>query len=363
MAKHPFSVDADITKASTLPTEFYRSQEVFDLIRENIFLKSWQWIGDDAQLGFDGYVRPFTLLDGFLTEPMLLTLDDSGELRCLSNVCTHRANIVCEHAGKARSLQCPYHGRRFGLDGKFEFMPEFGEACDFPSDSDNLRTFPLEKWGSHMFVGINPSFELTPILEIMNERVGFLPLEHFRMDTSLSKDYLVHANWALYIDNYLEGFHIPFVHKDLNSELDYGKYKTEQYDNMNLQIGYGSNGTEGFDLPEGHPDHGQDVAAYYYWIFPNMTFNFYPWGLSVNLIKPLAIDRTKVSFYTYVYDRSKMNVGAGAVLDKVEREDEFVVESVQKGISSNFYKSGRYSPTREKGVHDFHRLLCKYLND
>jgi choline monooxygenase len=172
----------------------------------------------------------------------------------------------------------------------------------------------------------------------------------------------VHANWALYCDNFLEGFHIPFVHKDLNEALDYGEYKTELYDHMNLQVGYSDESTEVFDLPEGHPDHGRNVAAYYYWIFPNMMFNFYPWGLSVNVIKPLSIDRTKVSFLTYVYDRSKINEGAGSLLDKVEREDEFIVESVQKGIRSNFYKTGRYSPTREKGVHHFHCLLADFIN-
>ena len=108
---------------------------------------------------------------------------------------------------------------------------------------------------------------------------------------------------------------------------------------------------------------GRNVAACYYWIFPNMMFNFYPWGLSINIVKPLSMNKTKVSFMTYVYDETKLNVGAGSLLDKVEFEDEIVVEGVQKGLQSRFYKTVRFSPTMEKGVHHFHRLLAKYMNE
>jgi choline monooxygenase len=129
-----------------------------------------------------------------------------------------------------------------------------------------------------------------------------------------------------------------------------------------LQIGY-ADGTEAvFHLPEGHPDHGKKVAAYYYWVFPNMMFNFYPWGLSVNVVQPKTINKTKVVFYTYVLDASQLDQGAGSLLDKVEMEDEAVVEGVQKGVRSYFYKAGRFSPKREKGVHHFHRLLAQHLN-
>ena len=158
----------------------------------------------------------------------------------------------------------------------------------------------------------------------------------------------INCHWALYCDNYLEGFHIPFVHDDLNEALDYGNYKTEIYEYFNLQIGYSDTSEDTFSLPEDHVDYGKNVAAYYYWIFPNMMFNFIPWGLSINIVKPIGIDKTKVSFITYVYDESKLNKGAGALLDKVEKEDEFVVEGVQKGLKSRYYKSGRFSPTREQ---------------
>ena len=92
--KHHFHIDPDITKAKTLPGWFYGDEVVFEQIKEKIFLKSWQWVGDDNLAPFEEYAYPFTLLDGYLDEPLLLTRDKGGLLNCLSNVCTHRGNLV-----------------------------------------------------------------------------------------------------------------------------------------------------------------------------------------------------------------------------------------------------------------------------
>ena len=357
-----FKIHKDITKAETLPSSFYKDEDVFNQVREKIFLKSWQWLGDNSALKLTNSVQPLTLLDGFLTEPILLTRDKEGAINCMTNVCTHRGHIVVLGPGKSKSLTCAYHGRSFDLQGKFKSMPEFEKTKDFPRECDNLYKFPLKEWGPFLFAGLNPSFDFSEVIDSMNERVGFLPLEQFSFDSSLSKDYLVQAHWALYCDNYLEGFHIPFVHEGLNRVLDYGSYTTELHKYSNLQIGYSDDANETFDLPKDHIDYGKQVAAYYYWVFPNMMFNFYPWGLSVNIVKPISINRTKVSFLTYVYDTSKLHKGAGNDIDKVEREDEFIVENESKGIQSSFYQSGRFSPTREKGVHHFQRLIAEFLD-
>lgn len=359
--KYNFYIDPDITKAETLPGIFYRDRNIFERLKEKVFMQTWQWAGDEDRIPHGAFAYPFTLLEGFLEEPMVLVRDEAGHLRCLSNVCTHRANLVVQRPGKLQKLVCMYHGRRFDLAGRFEFIPEFGEAMDFPRPCEDLHEFMLAQWGPFIFTGPEPAFRLDKIIAKINERVGFLPLETFRYDAERSKDYTVDAHWALYCDNYLEGFHIPYVHKRLNDVLHYGNYATLIDDYFVLQIGYSDGHDEVFDLPEGHVDIGQKVAAYYYWIFPNLMFNFYPWGLSVNIVKPQSIDRTRVSFLTYVYDQSKLDKGAGASLDRVEQEDELVVESVQTGVGSRYYDTGRFSPEREQGVHHFHRLLARFL--
>jgi choline monooxygenase len=167
-----------------------------------------------------------------------------------------------------------------------------------------------------------------------------------RFDPTRSRDYEVAAHWALYVENYLEGFHIPFVHADLDEVVDTATYATEIFRYSNVQLAQRRDGAR---------------AAQYWWIFPNLMLNFYPWGLSLNLVQPLAIDRTRVAFRSYVADPSRLETGAGASLDRVEAEDEAIVQAVQRGVRSRLYTRGRYSPIRERGVHHFHRLLCEHF--
>lgn len=355
-------IHPDIAEAETLPASFYRSAEVFEALVERVFAHAWHFIGDTDLVPLENYVHPFTLLAPILPEPMLLIRDRSDTIKCISNVCTHRGNLLRQEAGKLKNIVCSYHGRRFDLDGTLRFMPEFSSAKNFPRPCDHLHEFPLRQWDKFLFTSLEPKFELDKVIEIMNARVGFMPLHEFQSEPVLHRDYLVNCHWALYCDNYLEGFHIPFVHSGLNAVLDYGSYATELFDNGCLQIGYADGAEEVFELPAGHPDDGKAVAAYYFWIFPNMMFNFYPWGLSINIIKPLSLQQTKVSFLSYVYDAAKLNSGAGAILDKVEREDEYIVEQVHKGLGSRIYKTGRFSPTRERGVHHFHKTLAAWLS-
>ena len=355
-------INPEIKEAHTPSGEFYKDASLFERSKDAIFARSWHFTADTSHFSTSEQVLPHVILEGFLNEPVLLTRDENDRISVLSNVCTHRANILVEHPCKLKKIVCNYHGRRFDLGGKFEFMPEFREAKNFPCEDDNLAKVPFGVWrDKFVFTSINPAFEVEKIFEVLDRKLYFLPLKDFRFDGTRSRDYLVKAHWALYAENYLEGLHIPFVHPSLNSVLDYGTYKYEQFEYGNLQTGFAKTINESFDLPKGHEDYGKNVAAYYYWFFPNLMLNFYPWGLSVNIIKPLNNSLSKVSFLTFVWDESKMNAGAGADLDKVEREDEYVVENVQKGIVSRFYKKGRYSPSKEQNVHQFHTLLSRFM--
>jgi phenylpropionate dioxygenase-like ring-hydroxylating dioxygenase large terminal subunit len=361
MSESSFEIDADIRCAWTPPSRVYNDVGIYGAAKERIFARSWQLVGHVDDVRTAGQVHPFTMLDGSLDEPLLLVRDRDDALHCLSNVCTHRGMIVCEHGGVESSLRCRYHGRRFGLGGAFESMPEFEEAADFPAKSDDLSRVSLERWGPFLFAAIDPVMSFDEWIGPVRDRVGWLPLDEFTFDASRSRDYLVGSNWALYCENYLEGFHIPFVHASLNEVVDYGSYRTELSRYASLQLGFSSGGDAVFEPPEGSVDAGTEPVAYYYFLFPNLMLNFYPWGLSINVVKPVAIDRTRVSFTTYVMDASKLQEGAGVGLDRVEREDEAIVELVQKGVRSRLYDRGRYSPTREQGTHHFHRLLAEFL--
>ena len=357
-----FFVNPDIKKADTLPSSFYKNDQQFEDVKEKVFANSWQFVGHKSILPINTNTYPFEFMDGFIEEPLLLVKDQDENLKCLSNVCTHRANIIIHNKGQVKDLKCLYHGRKFDLDGNFKSMPEFKKAIDFPRECESLKEFKLKSLGPFIFVGLEPNFKIDNVFSRIYDRISFLNLDHLDYRKDLSKDYMVEAHWAIYCDNYLEGFHIPFVHDDLNSVLDYGDYETEIDDYFVLQIGYAKDGDNVFDLPEGHQDYGKNIAAYYYWIYPNLMLNFYPWGLSINIVKPIDRNQTKVKFLSYVLDETKLDSGAGSGLDKVEKEDEFVVEGVHKGLNSRYYSTGRFSPTMEKGVHHFHLLLSKAMN-
>ena len=352
-----FDVDKDIRVAKTIPSEFYHSKDIFRNLK-SMFNTSWQFVGNTDLLETCN-ISPGIILGGVLDEPYILT-KDGGKIRCLSNVCTHRGNIVCKEACDTKTLVCGYHGRQFSVDGKLKFMPEFGDVENYPDASDNLPEIELAFWENMMFIINDKKCELSELTEPMTDRMGWLPMNEFRFKPELSRSYDVDANWALYCDNYLEGFHIPHVHKGLNKELDYEEYYTETVENVVIQIGIGKENETTFDLPEDHKDQGKDIAAYYFFLFPNMMFNFYPWGLSVNIVEPLKPARTRIRYLTYVWKEELQGEGAGGDLDKVELEDEEIVESVQKGVVSQAYNRGRYSPTRETGVHHFHLLLQKF---
>lgn len=359
--KPPLEIAEDVSEASTLPGSVYGDPAVHARIRERVFARSWQFAGEAGRLKVPGHVLPATLLEGCLDEPLVLTRDADDRVHCLSNVCTHRGNILVEGEGNAGLLRCRYHGRRFGLDGTFQSMPEFEDVKGFPSAADSLPKLPLERWSRLLFTSIDPAFPFEKWIAPVKERVGWIDLAGATLDPAQAREYHVNANWALYCDNYLEGFHVPYVHAGLAGVVDYATYRTEIFELGNLQVGIASAGEDAFEPPAGSRDHGVRVAAYWFWLFPNLMLNFYPWGLSVNVVRPLAPDRTRVSFFSYVTDASRLKSGAGAELDRVEREDEHVVEQVQRGVRSRLYDRGRYSPARETGVHHFHRLLAQAL--
>jgi choline monooxygenase len=355
-------VNPDIAHAHTLDKAFYSDPGYYELSREKIFAASWQFLGDIAQVLVSGSCSPLTVLPGFLNEPLLLTRDEQGELHCLSNVCTHRGNILVHEACNSAQIRCRYHGRLFRLNGQFRTMPEFAEVIDFPSANDDLVQLPLEQWGPLLFTSVGKRNGFDLFFGEMMKRINFLPMNEFVFRPELSKEYIVKAHWALYCENYLEGFHIPFVHAGLNAVIDYGNYTTELFSTSNLQLGIAKGNDLCFELPEDSPDFGKQVAAYYFFVFPNMMFNFYPWGLSINIVEPNGMEQTKVRFLTYVWKDELFNIGAGSGLDTVEMEDEEVVENVQKGVKSRFYTHGRYSVTREQGTHHFHQIIGRFMN-
>ncbi len=353
-----FDINPDIRQARTLASDFYTDEKYFNESKEKIFARSWQFLGTTDEIKT---LKPQIILEDFLDEPILWSRREN-ELYCLSNVCTHRGNILIEKECAAETkIRCRYHGRRFDLSGNFLSMPEFEAVENFPTEADDLPKIPFGVWEYFLFASINPFAPIENFIGEMREKLTWL--DFGKLKFTAAKDYFVKAHWALYCENYLEGFHVPFVHQSLNQAIDYGSYTTELFPFSSLQTALTKTSeSTASQFSEEKNSFTENIAALYFFIFPNLMFNFYPWGLSVNIVKPIEKELTKVSYLTFVSDESKIEKSAGADLETIEFEDQAIVESVQKGIRSRFYSQGRYSPTREQGTHHFHGLIAKFMS-
>ena len=341
-----FEIKTDISKASTIPSAFYTDPQTYEKTIHNIFNNSWQLITHSSSLKKKN-VYPFTFLNDSLNEPLVIT-QKNGTLKCLSNVCTHRAHLVCEKETNSSVLKCGYHGRTFDLNGTIKTIPGFEGAKDCPLEKDNLQEIQLKNWNEFIFVSLHSSIKNSPVLEDIEKRLDWFPFDKISYNEKLSKIFYVDAHWALYCENYLEGMHIPYVHKGLAKEIDCTSYITELLENGVVQYGESKNNLD-------------KHYAHYYWIFPNLMLNFYHWGLSINIVEPVSPEKTRIKFLIFTI-QGKNSVKEIQKLEQVELEDEAVVNSVQKGIKSKLYSRGRYAPRHEQGVHYFHQLLTKHIS-
>lgn len=362
MSYQPPEIAAEIAVAENLPASVYRDPAAYRAQVERVLARGWHFLADAPAAPEPGWFRCATLLPGSLDEPLLQLADGGGNVGVFANVCPHRGHLVAAGEGRAKALKCGYHGRRFDLDGRMLAAPEFEGATGFPGPRDGLAAVPHGTWAGLHFAAVDPREPLAEWLAPVGDRVGWLPLDALRLDPATVRDFEFDGHWALYCDNYLEGFHIPYVHPALAKTLDYKAYRTELFAAGSLQLGVAAAGQPALPpAPAGHPDHGVRVAGYYFFLHPATMLNFYPWGLSLNAVQPLGPARTRVRYREYVWDEAARGRGAGGDLDRVEYEDEAAVASVAAGLASRFYRRGRYSPARERGVHHFHRRLVREL--
>jgi len=341
-------IDSDISIAKTMPSKFYLSDRYFDEIIDKVFKQSWQLITDFKTLSNNVY--PYSFLKDTINEPMILS-KYNNEITSLSNVCTHRANILCNQLSKINTIKCNYHGRTFNLNGKIISYPGFEGVKNFPNSCDDLKKFKIKEWKNFIFSSIGGQIKIDTILDSISKRLKDYPFETLVFSKQDSKEYVIDAHWALYCENYLEGFHVPFIHKGLNKDINFNSYKTELIDNGVLQF-----------VDDEKSNNGEKIYAYYYWVFPNLMLNFYDWGLSINIIEPINKEKTKIKFLSYPKKNMRQPRTSGSSIGKVELEDQQVVLSVQNGIKSSTYNQGRYSVKHESGVHYFHQLLSGYIN-
>jgi choline monooxygenase len=347
----------DALRSDRTPDGAFYGARAFAAQRELVFARTWHLLAPAAGAPRETGAAPAVLLPGTLDEPLVLTRDGDGRRRLLANVCTHRGNVIASAAQPCRALRCGYHGRTFGLDGRVRGAPGFEDVPGFPDARDHLPEVPLGEWLQLAFAAVAPAVPfaewIAPVAAAM-AHLGPLPQE-----PASERSYEFDGNWALYVDNYLEGLHIPYVHPSLSPLLDWTAYEYEMLPWGTLQIGRAAADADAMRFPPGHRFAGERLAALWFWLFPATMLNFYPWGVSLNAIEPLGEARTRVRYQVYVTDAARRQQAFD--LGQVEREDQAVVGTTQRGIHSRFYRGGRYAPSHERGVQHFHALLRAML--
>jgi choline monooxygenase len=361
LSRDKLAIAPDIAVARSLPASFYIDPEVFALERSKIFGRFWQVVGHGDQLRNPGDF--FTCeLQG---EPLLLVRGMNGELRGFYNVCRHRAGPPGEGCGNRKLFRCGYHGWTYGLDGALISAPEFDGVHDFHPEEFSLTAVRAEEWSNLTFVNLDNTAE--PLIHALGElprqaeRFGFPSMKLFERRT-----YDMKCNWKTYVDNYLEGYHLPSVHPGLNRELDYNAYTVEGYPRHVRQFSPIRGAQPGDATPRRYQEAREDLTTDYFWIFPNWMLNCYPDNVSLNIVLPLEVERTLAIFEWYLPEEQ---LGSQAARDSVRFSDEIQVEdvkiceTVQKNLHSRSYDRGRYSVKQERGVHAFHRMYADAMKE
>jgi choline monooxygenase len=334
--------------AETIPARWFTSPAMHELDREQVLARTWQYVGHVSQFPESGDL----IVDEVLGRPVLLVRNQSGDIHCFSNVCRHRGGPVATKNQSSRVLRCAYHAWTYNLDGQLMGAPKFDGAKNFNKHECALPKYRIENYSGFLFV--NFSGDAPPLAEhLAGIKEAIAPIDLSEMSFHRRVTYKVKANWKVYIDNYMEGYHILPVHPGLAKILDISGYTTTIEGHKVLQYGPLS----GADNP-----YHTDGAAWYYQVFPNLMLNILPGRCQVNSILPIDADHclTVFDFFYSERDPEKLAVKAGddlKISDVVQLEDIEICELVQKGLTSGSYNKGRVCPAEEMGVWAFHNNL------
>lgn len=350
-----YNPDAPLPEASTPPASWYIDPRVFDLEKRTVFSRSWHMVGRAGQVRDSGQYITCEIAG----EPVLVVRDNDGVLRGFFNVCRHHAAAVVTHSeGSTQTLRCPYHGWTYNLEGALVITPEFGDVRKFDRSLNGLIPIETAVWKNWIFVKLDPG---GPSLKDFLSKDLTEQMERLELDRLFwmeRRSYTMACNWKVFIDNYLDGgYHVPHIHGGLGSVLDHTNYSIETGARFCLQ----SSLIQSDKGEERTAAVRKGKCALYYWIYPNFMINIYPDAMDTNLVLPRGLSRTEVVFDFYFTDVSdtarESNLLRIAGSEEIQNEDVAICTSVQRGLASCVYNSGRLSARREAGEHLFHRLL------
>jgi choline monooxygenase len=319
----------------TLEALYYRGAEQYEAERRGVFARAWLLAAHESQFAGPGaYVAMTTA--GF---PLILVRGEDAVIRAFHNVCRHRAGPLADNgAGNcAGALVCRYHGWRYALDGRLANARDFGPAEGFDPRDYSLFPVRCEIWRGFVFVNMDRDAEpLARATSLFDERLHDWPVETFRFARHTTHE--IRCNWKTYVENYLEGYHVPSVHPGLNAAIDAAKYEV---DIQAPAMFYSAPARD-----------GSPVSGIWAWLWPCLGINIYANGVMMERMWPIDHARTRLDYlYFFPADLAEAEIArAMASSEATTVEDIAITEAVQRNLDAGVYAKGRLSPKHETGV-------------
>jgi choline monooxygenase len=371
---------APVEYASTLLPDAYRSEQFFTVEQQRVFSRGWVAVAHTTDVAAPGAVRTVTVAG----RSIILTRSRDGDLRAFHNVCRHRAaQLVTETSCQLKRFRCPYHSWAYALDGRLLGAPLF-EGSGIPVDqrpmfdTSRLPAFDMADygllpvtvaaWANLVFV----SLETDPLP--LEAWLGDLPdrLAGYRLDEMTivaDRAYDVSANWKLIAENFMEYYHLPWVHPELvkvSRIEDHHRFQGPGlYTGMStspINRDTASGWTALTDAPTLDADDA--VSGRFIWILPNVALSVLPNHVFTVLVTPLSHDRTLERTTIGLPPHTADDPGTTPALDElaafwdhVNTEDIEIVERVQRGIANPAYTGGRMCFRFEEPLHRFQNMV------
>ena len=342
------TAEPGVARAETIPSAWFTESRFDRLDRASVFGTTWQYVGHAGRLSAPGS----WLAAEVAGEPVVVLRDLEGGLRAFYNVCRHRGGPLALGDGCGRVLKCQYHGWTYQLDGTLRGVPHWNLVELFDRQDYGLVPVRVDSWDGLLFVNLDDAAApLAEVFESVSEMISPIRLAAMQFHSRVTYD--VRANWKVYVENYLEGYHVPIVHPELMKLYDFSQYETEVSEHWSVQHS---------PLTEEDHIYGSGGRAFYYCVFPNFMLNVLPGRLQTNLVVATGPDSCRVEF-EYFYSDAESEQGRAriaddlAFADRIQDEDIEICELVQRGLRSRGYDRGRFSVKYEGGVYHFQNRL------
>jgi choline monooxygenase len=368
-----------VEQAVTLLPEAYRSPTYHALEQDRLFAGSWVGVGFTEQVAEPGQV----LVARVAGRSVLVTRNRSGRLRAFHNVCRHRAAELVTEDCRLRRFRCPYHSWTYDLDGRLLGAPLF-EGSGIPDDQralfdtshvsgldpDEMGLLPVrvDAWAHLVFVDVHGGAPpLRTWLGDVPERLSAYRLDEARVLGR--RPYRIAANWKLIAENFMEYYHLPWVHPELAKVSRVDDHRRWQGPGMYTGMCTSpvtQDDDSGWTALRPVPGLGDEdsVSGRFVHLFPNVSLSVLPNHVFTMLLTPTGVATTREETALAMHPETASGPGAAEALtkllafwDHVNREDIEIVERVQRGIANTAYTGGRMCYHFEEPLHRFQNMV------